>query len=128
MNGFMRSPRFTATVIGAAGVLLAVAAAPGQVPTDPTDTSGIGIVEKLNGQVPLELRFTDDTGRSGTPGDYFRGEEPVRLTLCRYTRPGAGPPRRSRLRRSRTVGKMPAVWGGLLASGKLGAAGSRRTE
>lgn len=88
MNGFMRTPRFTATVIGAAGVLLAVAAAPGQVPTDPTDTSGIGIVEKLNGQVPLELRFTDDTGRSVTLGDYFRGEKPVLLTLVYYTCPG----------------------------------------
>ncbi|MCH7799060.1 MAG: SCO family protein [Planctomycetes bacterium] len=84
----MRTPRFTATVIGAAGVLLAVAAAPGQVPTDPTDTSGIGIVEKLNGQVPLELRFTDDTGRSVTLGDYFRGEKPVLLTLVYYTCPG----------------------------------------
>ena len=77
-----------ATVIGAAGVLLAVDAAPGQVPTDPTDTSGIGIVEKLNGQVPLELRFTDDAGRSVTLGDYFRGEKPVLLTLVYYTCPG----------------------------------------
>ncbi len=88
MNGCMRTPRFMATVIGAAGVLLAVDAAPGQVPTDPTDTSGIGIVEKLNGQVPLELRFTDDAGRSVTLGDYFRGEKPVLLTLVYYTCPG----------------------------------------
>lgn len=88
MTGCMRRPRFTATVIGAVGGLFAVAAAPGQVPVDPTDTSGIGIVEKLNAQVPLELRFTDDTGRSVTLGDYFRGEKPVLLTLVYYTCPG----------------------------------------
>ncbi len=83
-----RTPRLTATVIGAAGVLCAAATAPGQVPTDPTDLSGIGIIEKLDGQVPLELRFTDDTGRSVTLGDYFRGEKPVLLTLVYYTCPG----------------------------------------
>lgn len=88
INRCSRTPRFTATVIGAAGVLCAAATAPGQVPTDPTDTSGIGIVEKLNGQVPLELRFTDDTGRSVTLGEYFRGEKPVLLTLVYYTCPG----------------------------------------
>ncbi len=64
-----------------AAVLCTAATGTGQVPTDPTDTTGIGIVEYLNGQVPLDLEFTDDTGRSVRLGDYFDGGKPVLLTL-----------------------------------------------
>ncbi len=71
-----------------AAVLCTAATGPGQVPTDPTDTTGIGIFENLNGQVPLDLEFTDDTGRTVRLGDYFDGGKPVLLTLVYYTCPG----------------------------------------
>ncbi len=60
----------------------------GQVPEDPTDVTDIGIFEQLNGQVPLELQFTDDTGRTVKLGEYFDGDKPVLLTLVYYTCPG----------------------------------------
>ncbi len=60
----------------------------GQIPTDPTDTAGIGIFEKLDDRVPLELQFTDERDNTVTLGDYFDGDKPVVLTLVYYACPG----------------------------------------
>ena len=69
-----------------AGFLCATAGA--QIPTDPTDTTGIGIFEKLDTQIPMDLSFTDEHGNTVTLGDYFDGRKPVVLTLVYYTCPG----------------------------------------
>ncbi|TDJ58507.1 MAG: SCO family protein [Planctomycetota bacterium] len=60
----------------------------GQIPTDPIDTSGIGIFEKLDTQIPMDLEFTDENENTVTLGEYFGGDKPVVLTLVYYTCPG----------------------------------------
>ena len=46
----------------------------------------IGIDQRLNEQVPLDLAFVDETGRDVKLGDYF-GERPVLLALVYYECP-----------------------------------------
>jgi len=46
----------------------------------------IGLDQKLNAQVPLELPFKDETGRDVRLGDFF-GKRPVILTLVYYECP-----------------------------------------
>lgn len=46
----------------------------------------VGIDQKLDAQVPLDLPFTDETGRAVKLGDYFGGK-PVILTLVYYECP-----------------------------------------
>jgi len=46
----------------------------------------VGIDQKLNEQVPLDLVFRDETGRSVTLREYF-GEKPVILTMVYYECP-----------------------------------------
>ena len=46
----------------------------------------IGLDQKLNAQVPLDLPFKDETGRDVRLGDYF-GKRPVILTLVYYECP-----------------------------------------
>ena len=60
----------------------------GQVPDAPRDTKGIGITEHLDGQVPLGLEFTDESGQPVTLGELFGDDKPVMLTLVYYTCPG----------------------------------------
>ncbi len=60
-------------------------------PGDPTSAkpgllSKIHIDQKLNGQVPLDLPFVDETGRNVRLGDYF-GQRPVILALVYYECP-----------------------------------------
>jgi protein SCO1/2 len=46
----------------------------------------VGIDQKLGGRVPLDTRFTDETGRDVPLGDYF-GRRPVVLALVYYECP-----------------------------------------
>jgi protein SCO1/2 len=50
----------------------------------PAYLDGIGIEQKLGQQVPLDLVFKDETGKSVRLGDYFDGKKPVVLTLVYY--------------------------------------------
>ncbi|MBA2259242.1 MAG: SCO family protein [Acidobacteria bacterium] len=64
---------------------------PQQRPGEPTGAkpgllSKIGIDQRLNHQVPLDLPFVDETGRPVTLGDYF-GKRPVLLALVYYECP-----------------------------------------
>jgi protein SCO1 len=90
----------------AAGVMAALLAAPAAVVaqtspgygTAPAASAGdpaaarpgiisrIGIDQKLNAQVPLDLVFTDETGRDVQLGEYF-GKRPVLLALVYYECP-----------------------------------------
>jgi protein SCO1 len=76
-------------------VLLASALAAGQgmgppvvAPATPPPQilNNISIEQKLNGQVPLDLPFTDENGRAVKLGDYF-GTKPVVLALVYYDCP-----------------------------------------
>jgi protein SCO1/2 len=52
----------------------------------PPQLRGVGIDQRLNNQVPLNLRFRDETGQTVTLGSYF-GKKPVILSLVYYTCP-----------------------------------------
>ena len=52
----------------------------------PTPLKGVGIDQKLDAQIPLELPFRDDAGRNVNLGDYF-GKKPVVLALVYYSCP-----------------------------------------
>lgn len=67
--------------------LLAPAGAFAQVARDLDELEGIGITEKLGAQVPLDLAFTDETGRTVPLADYFQPGRPVILTLNYYACP-----------------------------------------
>jgi protein SCO1/2 len=51
------------------------------VPTAPKDFDGVGLTEKLNAQLPLDLPFRDQDGKDVRLGDYFRDELPVIVTF-----------------------------------------------
>jgi len=68
-------------------LLMALSANPGIAQRlDPQFTDDIGIDQKLNEQVPLDLEFTDEAGRVVELGEYF-GEKPVALALVYYECP-----------------------------------------
>jgi protein SCO1 len=52
----------------------------------PPYLQNVGIEQKLDGRVPPDLAFVDDTGRSVKLGDYF-GKKPLILNLVYYTCP-----------------------------------------
>lgn len=53
----------------------------------PADLQKVAFDQRLNAQLPLDVPFTDDTGRAVTLGDYFRHNKPVVLTLVYYDCP-----------------------------------------
>lgn len=52
--------------------------------TTPPELKNVGIVQKLNAQVPLNLQFKDENGKTVTLGDYFTDGRPVILNLVYY--------------------------------------------
>jgi protein SCO1 len=52
----------------------------------PRSLHGVGFDQKLNDQVPLDLTFRDEQGRTVRLGEYFRGK-PVILVLAQYRCP-----------------------------------------
>ncbi len=53
----------------------------------PPDADEVGIVERLNQRVPLDVSFTAENGASVTLGEYFHNDRPVVLTLVYYNCP-----------------------------------------
>ncbi len=47
----------------------------------------VKIEQRLNEQVPLDLKFRDEAGREVALGEYFKGEKPVVLSLVFYKCP-----------------------------------------
>ncbi|MHC4416163.1 MAG: SCO family protein [Planctomycetota bacterium] len=78
-------------VVWALAVLCAAAAGPAgaqaPAPDAPPDPEGVGIFERLDEQVPLDLTFTDEKGQTVRLGASFKGGKPVVLTLVYYTCP-----------------------------------------
>ena len=68
--------------------VLAAAAAAAQTPQlgVPAMLRGVGIEQKLDSQLPLEARFTDESGQQVRFGQYFHGK-PVILALVYYRCP-----------------------------------------
>jgi protein SCO1/2 len=54
---------------------------------NPDDLKNVGIDQRLDQQVPLELLFKDETGKTVKLGDYFQSGRPVILNLVYYTCP-----------------------------------------
>ena len=52
----------------------------------PALLDGVGIAQRLNGQLPLGLTFTDDQGQLVALGNYF-GKRPAILALVYYRCP-----------------------------------------
>ena len=52
----------------------------------PPGLQNVGIEQKLNGQIPLDLTFHDETGKTVKLGDYF-GKKPVILNLVYFRCP-----------------------------------------
>jgi len=53
----------------------------------PPALADIGIDQRLNEQVPLDLKFKDEQGRTVTLGDYFHTGRPVIVSLVYYECP-----------------------------------------
>ncbi len=80
--------------IAAVGVLLLAGVAQAQLfmapetkTVAPPGLEGIGIDQRLNEQVPLDLTFKDETGRTVKLGDYFHTGRPVILNLVYFECP-----------------------------------------
>jgi protein SCO1/2 len=67
--------------------LILFASLAGAQATKPVILNDIGIDQKLGAQVPLDLTFTDETGKTVRLGDYLNGQRPVVLTLVYYQCP-----------------------------------------
>jgi cytochrome c oxidase subunit 2 len=52
----------------------------------PATLKDIGIDQKLDGQIPLDLKFNDENGKAVKLGDYFK-EKPVVLAMVYYSCP-----------------------------------------
>ena len=53
----------------------------------PADLSNVGIDQRLNQPVPLDLQFKDEAGKTVKLADYFHAGRPVLLNLVYYTCP-----------------------------------------
>jgi protein SCO1/2 len=53
----------------------------------PDELKNVGIDQRLDQQVPLELEFKDEMGKTVKLGDYFQSGRPVILNLVYYTCP-----------------------------------------
>ena len=54
---------------------------------DPNPVPDVGIDQKLDAQIPLDLEFRDETGATVKLGDYFRKDTAVILSLVYYECP-----------------------------------------
>jgi protein SCO1/2 len=83
---FVRSHIMLLATVAAATLATPVAA---QLLADelPAELDGVGIVQRLDEQVPLELEFVDQTGKTVVLSDLIDGERPVILTLNYYRCP-----------------------------------------
>ncbi len=53
----------------------------------PADLANVGIDQRLNQPMPLDLEFKDEAGKTVKLGDYFHSGRPVLLNLVYYTCP-----------------------------------------
>ena len=74
-------------VVLASALMLAIATAPASAESPVTVMADqVGIVQKLEDQLPLDLTFHDESGRTVRLGEYFK-DKPVILTLAYFRCP-----------------------------------------
>ena len=76
-----------AVVACAIALLVALPAAAQRTEPLPADLEAIGVTQNLDAQLPLDLEFVDDEGRTVTLGSYFDSDRPVLLSLVYYECP-----------------------------------------
>ena len=84
--GMVRSAALVAQVGLFICSLAMTAAAQDNASVTPPQLRGVGIDQRLNNQVPLGLKFRDETGQTVTLGSYF-GKKPVIISLVYYRCP-----------------------------------------
>ncbi|MCH2142589.1 MAG: SCO family protein [Phycisphaerales bacterium] len=86
MNDFFFSIRGLFATLVVTGI---AAPAAGQILADelPPELDGVGIVQKLDDQIPLDLSFVDHTGASVQLSQMFDGSKPMLLTMNYYRCP-----------------------------------------
>ncbi len=80
-------PLALAALCGAVGYAQPLEPAGDRAEPLPPELEGVGIDERLDAQVPLDLEFVDHTGKAVRLRDYFDGQRPVILTLNYYKCP-----------------------------------------
>lgn len=83
----MRAAACLLTAAAAAFLLAGKAYPQDRIEPVPKQLARVGIDEKLDAPLPLQLLFKDDAGRDVTLGSYFRPGHPVLLTLNYYRCP-----------------------------------------
>jgi len=83
------TPMFARFAISMLGLAAATNVAGAQILADelPSELDGVGIVQRLDETLPLDLAFVEHTGRNVTLADYINGERPVIVTLNYYKCP-----------------------------------------
>ncbi len=77
-----RTANFLRPLAALAAVLSLAVGVHAQIDTGvPEELKGIDIIEHSNDPLPLDARFTDDSGAQVSLRDYFKGERPVLLQL-----------------------------------------------
>ena len=77
-----RTANFLRPLAALAAVLSLAVGAHAQIDTGvPEELKGIDIIEHSNDPLPLDARFTDDSGAQVSLRDYFKGQRPVLLQL-----------------------------------------------
>ncbi len=91
MTPVMRATRRSAIITAglfAAAIALGALSAWAQQPasSQPALLHGVGITQRMNQQVPADLSFRDETGKTVRLGDYF-GKKPIVLSLVYFNCP-----------------------------------------
>jgi protein SCO1/2 len=89
---WQRTIREVALILALAATLCATASAQYFTPPEtktvaPPGLEGVGIDQRLNEQVPLQLTFKDEQGKTVKLGDYFHDGRPVILNLVYFQCP-----------------------------------------
>ncbi len=79
------SCRFYSAMLAAFGAIAAFSTSAQQI-TTPAILSKVGITQNLNAQIPPDLVFRDETGKSVRIGDFF-GKKPIVLSLVYFDCP-----------------------------------------
>ena len=88
-SGFKNSVLALIVVVGVCAAAFAQGVAPEVAPpanVRPPGLKNVGIVQRLNQQLPLDLTFHDEAGKTVRLGDYF-GQKPVVLSFVYYRCP-----------------------------------------
>ena len=88
--GFTLPTSRTLTEVAVAALAALCCFAPTVAQSDPAlpdDLEGVGLADKRDNQVPLDLEFVDEEGRPVVLGQYFSEGKPVLLTLVYYRCP-----------------------------------------